>query len=286
MRLLSFNHNGHAGYGALANDAGDDTILDLTGRLPHPTLKEALGDLPAIRDALAGAPRIALSAVTLRSPVERPEKILMVGLNFLHHVKETGREIPKYPSLFTRYPDSLVAHGEPLVRPGVSSKFDYEGELTVVIGAPGRHIPRERALEHVAGYTLCNDGSIRDFQRHTIQFTPGKNFWRSGSVGPWIVTADEIPDPAALSIETRLNGVVVQESSIGDLIFPIPDLIAYISSFTPLTTGDLIAIGTPSGVGAFRDPPLWMKPGDTVEVTVPGIGTLRNGIIDEADTAA
>ncbi|MCM8735409.1 fumarylacetoacetate hydrolase family protein [Azospirillum sp. A1-3] len=180
-----------------------------------------------------------------------------------------------------RYPDSIVGHGEALVRPKVSDHFDYEGELTVVIGKPGRHIPQDRALDHVAGYTLCNDGSIRDFQRHTTQFTPGKNFWRSGSIGPWIVTADEIPDPAALSIETRLNGVTVQRSPISDLIFPVPALIAYISSFTPLATGDVIAIGTPSGVGAFHEPPLWMKPGDRVEVIANGIGTLCNGIADE-----
>ncbi len=282
MRLASFTLDGRAGYGAVEGDM----VLDLTGRLPAPSLKEALADLPALRAALPDAPRRPLAAVALCPPIGNPDKIWMVGLNFLHHVKETGREIPKYPSLFTRYPDSIVGHGEPLIRPRVSQKFDYEGELTVVIGTPGRHIPAGRALDHVAGYTLCNDGSIRDYQRHTIQFTPGKNFWRSGSVGPWIVTADEIPDPAALSIETRLNGRTVQQSSIGDLIFPVPDLIAYISSFTPLAVGDLIAIGTPSGVGAFREPPLWMKPGDSVEVIVDGIGTLRNGILDEADPAS
>jgi 2-keto-4-pentenoate hydratase/2-oxohepta-3-ene-1,7-dioic acid hydratase in catechol pathway len=204
--------------------------------------------------------------------------VLCVGLNYLKHIIETGREVPKHPTLFTRFASAQVGHEQPLILPKASTAFDFEGELAIVIGKAGRHISKANALEHVAGYSLFNDGSIRDWQRHTLQFTAGKNFVGSGSFGPWIVTTDEISDISSLVLETRLNGEVVQREGLDDLLFKIPDLIEYISTFTELLPGDVIATGTPGGVGAFRTPPLWMKPGDVVEVEVEGIGKLKNTV--------
>lgn len=238
---------------------------DATGELAHP----------------AGA-SVSLDAVTLLPPVPNPEKIICIGLNYMGHIKETGREKPTHPSIFTRYPQSLVGHGQPIVRPKVSEKFDYEGEFTVIIGKAGRGIAPEAALDHVAGYTCLNDGSIRDFQRHTTQFWGGKNFDRSGSMGPWMVTPDDLGDPSLPRLETRLNGAVMQATSVGDLAFSIPELIVYVSTITELYPGDVIATGTPSGVGLFRDPPVFMKPGDRIEVEISGIGTLSNPVIDES----
>ena len=187
----------------------------------------------------------------------------------------------KSPSIFTRYPSSIVGHEVDLVRPKASDWFDFEGELAVVIGKRGRAIPAANAYDHVAGYSCFNDGSIRDFQRHTTQFWAGKNFDRSGSMGPWLVTADEFGDPAAQSMTTRLNGEVMQSTPISDLAFDIPALIAYISTVTELLPGDIIATGTPSGVGLFREPKLFMKAGDRIEVEISGIGTLANSVVDE-----
>jgi 2-keto-4-pentenoate hydratase/2-oxohepta-3-ene-1,7-dioic acid hydratase in catechol pathway len=205
----------------------------------------------------------------------------MVGLNYRKHIAETGREPPRWPSIFTRCMESLVAHGQPLVRPKVSKQLDFEGELGVIIGKPGRHITAAEALEHVAGYTIVNDGSVRDYQRHTIQFFPGKNFWRSGSIGPWLVTPEELPAPLAMQLTTRLNGKVMQQAFLDELVFGVADLIAYLSDITPLIPGDIIATGTPGGVGAFREPPVWMQPGDLVEVEISGLGILSNHIVDE-----
>jgi len=185
--------------------------------------------------------------------------------------------------IFARYPDSLVGHGAPMVRPQVSVQFDYEGELAIVIGKSGRHIESGSALDHVAGYACFNDGSVRDYQRHTTQFLPGKTFWRSGSFGPWLVTPDEAGAIGDLGLVTRLNGIEVQRAKIDDLLFDPPELIAYLSAIYPLMPGDVIATGTTGGVGAFRKPPLWMKPGDRVEVTIDRLGTLRNSIIAEED---
>ncbi len=179
-----------------------------------------------------------------------PEKILAVGMNYMVHIKEMGREPPDYPAVFIRYPDSLVGHGQLLVRPRVSEQYDYEGELAVIIGKPARYVAAAEALSYVAGYTCLNDGSIRDFQRHGSQFTPGKNFPCSGACGPWMVTADEIPDPSVLELTTRLNDAVVQQSPISDMRFSVPDIIAYCSTFTTLQPGDIITTGTPGGVGA------------------------------------
>ena len=220
-----------------------------------------------------------MSDVTLLSPVPNPDKIICIGLNYMTHIKETGRDKPAKPSIFTRYPSSVVGHEQPLIRPEASDWFDYEGELAVIIGKPGRNIDPQDAMSHVGGYSCFNDGSIRDYQRHTSQFWAGKNFDDSGSMGPWLVTADELTAPDAQTMETRLNGEVVQSTPIADLAFNISELIAYLSIVTKLLPGDVIATGTPSGVGFFRDPKLFMKPGDRVEVEISGIGTLANPII-------
>jgi 2-keto-4-pentenoate hydratase/2-oxohepta-3-ene-1,7-dioic acid hydratase in catechol pathway len=194
-------------------------------------------------------------------------------------VEETHNDLPANPSLFTKIADVLVGQGEPMVRPRVSEHFDYEGEIAVVIGKAGRHIAPENALDHIFGYTIMNDGSVRDYQKHSA--TAGKNFWRSGSLGPWVVTADEIPDWRVLKMETRLNGQTVQSTTADLMLYDIPTAIAYISRWTPLAPGDVIATGTPGGVGSRRTPPLWMKAGDTIEVEVSSVGKLTNPIVDE-----
>jgi 2-keto-4-pentenoate hydratase/2-oxohepta-3-ene-1,7-dioic acid hydratase in catechol pathway len=223
-----------------------------------------------------------LDAVALLPVVPDPDKILCIGINYATHVRETGRETPKYPMIFVRFANSQVGHGQPMVKPRASDRYDFEGELAVIIGRRARHVPKERALEYVAGYACYNDGSLRDWQRHSAQFTPGKNFLASGALGPWMVTADEIPDPSRLTLTTRLNGEVMQHAPVSDLIFTVPDLIAYISTFTELVPGDLIATGTPGGVGNYREPPVFMKPGDRIEVEISGIGVLANPIVAES----
>ena len=208
--------------------------------------------------------------------IPNPGKIFCVGVNYADHQKEMGRSKLEHPTIFLRFTDTLIGHGQAAWIPRISPAVDYECELAVIIGKGGRYIEAARALDHVAGYTCFNDISIRDWQRHTTQFTAGKNFPRTGALGPWMVTADEIPDPHSLSIKTRLNGKVMQDSNTSELIFKIPELIAYLSSFTPLSPGDVIATGTPSGVGFARNPPVFMKAGDTVEVEIASIGVLKN----------
>lgn len=283
MRVCSYVlPDGSASFGVAEGDRIRDAGPALRAR--HADLRALLAAdaLDALRTAAADAETFAIDAVTLLPPVPNPDKILCIGLNYMTHIRETGRDAPKQPSIFTRYPSSVVGHGVPLVRPTASDWFDFEGELAVVIGKPGRAIPAERAMEHVAGYSCFNDGSVRDFQRHTTQFWAGKNFDRSGSMGPWLVTADELGDPAAQSMTTRLNGEVMQSTPISDLAFDIPALIAYISTVTELLPGDVIATGTPSGVGLFREPKVFMKPGDRIEVEITGIGTLANDIVAES----
>lgn len=244
-----------------------------------PTLQDVLAaqrvaDLPAAGESQ----RVRLDAVQFLPPIPAPAKVICVGVNFMAHMREMGRPEPKYPLLFTRYPDTLVGHGQPLLRPQKSTNYDFEGELAFVMGRRAHHVSRTDALDYVAGYTCFMDGSLRDYQHHTTQLTAGKNFWRSGACGPWLVTTDEIPDPAVLNLETRLNGEVMQHAPIHDIKFDVPYLIEYISSFTPLSPGDIISTGTPSGVGFGRDPQLWMKPGDVIEVEVDGIGVLSNPV--------
>lgn len=282
MRLVSFEHEGRASYGLVCDGGIVDAGLRLGERyadLKAVIAAEALDELRALEST---APDLGMADVAHLPVIPNAEKILCVGINYLGHIKETGREPPEHPVLFTRFADSFVGHDQAIVRPAVSNDLDYEGELAVVIGKPAWHVSRERALEHVAGYTCCNEGSIRDFQFHTIQFTAGKNFYRSGSLGPWLLTVDEQADPGQFHLQTRINGDVLQDAPVSDLCFDIPSLIEYCSIWTPLGTGDIIVTGTPGGVGRVRKPPIWMKPGDTVEVDIRGLGTLRNSIVDES----
>jgi len=207
-------------------------------------------------------------------------KILCVGVNYRPHIEEMGREIPEYPVVFVRFPGSLVGDGEALLRPRVSEQFDFEGELAVVIGKPARHVSKDDAYDYIGGYCCFMDGSVRDWQRHTGQFTAGKNFERSGAIGP-VVPASDVQDPSALQLTTRVNGKVMQEGRIADLVFAIPTLVEYCSTFAELQPGDVIATGTPGGVGAARKPPVWLRDGDSVEVEIPGLGVLRNPVEDE-----
>lgn len=278
MRLASFERGGKPSFGIVT----DDGVIDLGGRSGAADLAEALAGGTAQLEAFAGeAPDLALADVSWLPVIPKPGKILGIGLNYRDHAAETGAEITQYPTIFVRFPESIVGHGQELVRPKASFRYDYEGELAVIIGKPGRHVPREAALDYVAGYTCFNDGTIRDWQGHTRQFTPGKNFVATGAMGPWMVTADEIPDPAGLPLKTRLNGETVQDGSTGDMIFDVPALIEYISTFTRLMPGDVIATGTPAGVGYRREPRLYVKAGDRVEIEIGGIGTLANPVIDE-----
>lgn len=284
MKLLSYQSADRRSWGALV----DGEIIDLAAANPGwPTLAFALGDAGtdgigrAVTAAANTAHRVALDSVELLPVVPDPQKILCVGLNFEKHRIETGRERTEHPVIFTRFPDTFVGHRARLVRPAESERFDFEGEVAVVIGRGGRRIAQENALDHIAGVTCLNDGSIRDFQSHTHQFTPGKNFPATGSMGPWLVTLDEITDLTELELTTRLNGAEVQRASLSDLTYSIPEIVAYCSSWTELRPGDVIATGTPGGIGARREPPLWMEPGDLCEVGVAGIGVLRNAIVDE-----
>src|SRR5206468_790738 len=260
-----------------------DGVVTLNQRLSgYPNLRAALAGnaLADIRKAVDGAkPDHKLADITWLPPIPSPEKILCAGINYRSHAAETGRELPKQPSMFIRLTNTLVGHEGELIRPSVSDNFDFEGELALVIGRGGRHIPVERALEHVAGYTCFVDGSVRDYQKFSV--TSGKNFPGTGPLGPWIVTADEIPDPTRLTLATRLNRQEVQTSGTDPLIHSVPQIIAFCSDFTPLAPGDVIATGTPEGVGHRRNPQLWMKPGDVLEVEISGVGTLRSRVVDE-----
>jgi 2-keto-4-pentenoate hydratase/2-oxohepta-3-ene-1,7-dioic acid hydratase in catechol pathway len=282
MRLVSFERNRRPGFGVAVGDGIVDAVDRLAGRPRN--LREALaaGALPLLERLAVMKPDFRQSDVTFTPVIpDAAAKLLCVGVNYVPHIKEMGRERPERPVLFVRFGDSIVGHGQPLQKPRESEQFDFEGELAVIIGKRARRVARERALEYVAGYSCFNDGSIRDFQRHSQQFTPGKNFHASGSLGPWLMTADEIPDPRKLTLTTRLNGEVMQHESVGELCFDIPQLIEYCSTWTQLEPGDVIATGTPGGVGAGRKPPLWMKPGDTIEIEITRIGTLRNSVIED-----
>lgn len=287
MKFISFLKGGQPSFGVVSGD----TVIDMA-----PIAHEVGGSLKVMleRGGLEKArawvssdrEQILLAEVDLLPVIPDPGKILCVGINYLSHVKETGREIPKHPMIFTRWADSQTAHGGPIVRPLASEKLDFEGELAIVIGKTARHVKREDAMAYVAGYSCYNDGSVRDWQKHTIQFIPGKNFPLTGGFGPWLVMADEVGDPSRLTLTTRLNGVVVQQAKTDDLIFDVAHLIEYCSTFTELHAGDVIITGTTGGVGAFREPPLWMKAGDVVEVEISKIGVLRNVVVDEAAPGA
>jgi len=237
--------------------------------------------LAAALPSAPGAARRPLGGVELRAPIPRPGKILCLGLNYAAHAKEGGNEVPEHPTVFVRVTTSLVAPGAPVVRPRVSEQPDYEVELVIVIGARCQDVAEDQALAHVFGYTNMNDVSVRDYQRRTSQWTLGKNFDGSGPMGPAIVTADELPAGArGLGIRTRLNGELLQDGNTADMVFPVPRIVALLSQVMTLEPGDVIATGTPSGVGHARRPPLWMKPGDVVTCEIDGIGTLSNPIVD------
>lgn len=280
MKLATYRAGGRESWGAVVGDG----IVDLAGPLGHPTLRAAIaaGALTDAAAAVSGAtPSHRLAEVELEVPIPDAAKIVCIGRNYRGHVAEVDAKLPPHPSVFLRTHESMVPPGGALVRPRLSDHFDYEGELAVVIGTGGRHIAAEDALSHICAYTILNDGSIRDYQfDHSL--TVGKNFAATGSWGPWIVTADEIPDPSELMLATRLNGEQVQHSQTNDFIFDIPTIIAYVSAFTPLAPGDVVSTGTPEGVGFARKPPLWLKPGDTVEVELSRIGVLRNTVTAEA----
>ncbi len=282
MKLLSFSIDGENSFGIVSNSGVIDAGRRLEGEFDSIRDVLACGALNLLRGMVTIEPDHALEDVTFRPVIpDAGAKFLCVGRNYMPHIREMGNERPEFPVVFVRFADSIVGHRQPMRRPRASEQYDFEGELAVVIGRTARHVSRAEALEYVAGYSCFNDGSLRDFQMRTQQWTPGKNFHHSGAFGPWLVTTDECPDPGALHLQTRLNDAVMQSESTGELCFDIPTLIEYCTVWTQLEPGDVIVTGTPGGVGAGRTPPLWMKAGDTVEVEIDGIGTLVNPIQDE-----
>lgn len=283
MRLASYIHNGRRRFGAVT----DDRIVDLTDAVEGvETLLQLIekGGLADVRDpARVAAGTVSVEDVEFLPPLDRPEKIWCIGVNYGNRNAEykDNSDLPKYPSLFVRSASSFVGHDVPLERPRESEQLDYEGEIAIVVGKTGRHIRREDAWSHIFGLTICNEGTIRDWLRHgKFNVTQGKNFDRSGSLGPWIVTADELDPSTELRLETRVNGSVRQQDSTGNLMFGFDYLLSYLSTFATLRPGDVIVTGTPTGAGVRMEPPVWLKPGDIVEVEVSGIGVLRNGIVD------
>ena len=282
MKLATFRVLGSATWGIIEDGEAIDVGAVLRDRFADLKSAIAADALPDLGAHAAQARRHPLAAIEAWLPViPNPDKIICIGLNYETHRQETGRSEVEHPTIFARYANSQIGHRADIIRPRVSTELDFEGELAVIIGRPGRYVPRAEAFGHVAGYACYNDGSVRDFQRHTHQFTPGKNFPGTGAFGPWMVTPDELGDLDALRLQTRVNGQVVQETTIGHMIFDVPRQIEYASTFTRLEPGDVIASGTPGGVGAKRTPPLWLKPGDTVEVEIDKVGLLRNGVADE-----
>jgi 2-keto-4-pentenoate hydratase/2-oxohepta-3-ene-1,7-dioic acid hydratase in catechol pathway len=280
MKWMSFTQAGRPGFGLAVDQSVLEAPAEVAQRWPSLWQVVSHGQATEVAQAILKNPRVwPLAELTVALPMPDAPRIFCIGRNYKGHVAEVGSALPKHPSLFIRGVESLVPHGQPLERPKASADFDFEGELAVVMGEGGRHIARQQALSKVFGYTIFNDGSVRDVQfQHSL--TAGKNFYRSGAMGPWIVSAADIPDPTQLWLSTTLNGQRVQHSQTDDLIFDIPAIIEYISGFTPLQAGDIIATGTPDGVGMARKPPLWLKPGDLIDVQISQIGCLSNGVRD------
>lgn len=280
MKLARFHAAGRDGWGLVKEDRerlieapaalrdGGEEMVQVLDRLGTAGLAQYFAD-PAL-------PRLPLAAVALLPPVARPGRILCVGLNYRAHIEEVGREMPLHPSVFLRAADTLLGHGGQVPRPRVSECLDFEGELAMVIGRGGAHIAESAAMDHVAGYTCFNDISVRDWQKHSV--TAGKNFPSTAPCGPWLVTADAVDDPGRMEVTTRLNGQEVQRARVDTMVYPLAALIAYLSTIAPLRCGDIIATGTPAGVGSGRKPPLWMRSGDGIEVEITGIGTLANTV--------
>jgi len=283
MKFTSYEIGGKASYGLVTEESKLTTVQgDLAQK--YPDLKsviegDALADVG--KQLAAQSPDTDMESVKMLPVIHNPGKIFCIGLNYKDHRDEGGWDDTNHPSVFTRFPETQTGHNCPMLIPKESDKFDFEAELVAIIGKGGRRISQADALNHIAGYSCYNEGSVRDYQRHNTQWIPGKNFCETGAFGPWMITADEIPDPTTMTIKTRLNGEVMQDSSTDLLIFPIPVLINYISTFVPLSPGDVIVTGTPGGVGARRDPQIWMKDGDVVEIDISKVGVLRNTVKKE-----
>jgi 2-keto-4-pentenoate hydratase/2-oxohepta-3-ene-1,7-dioic acid hydratase in catechol pathway len=286
MKLVNWTMDGREDFGVVTAGGPTDGFA-IGGRGFDPALHSVddvlrAGALGELRQWATGRQAdVPLAGVKLREPVLAPRKVICIGINYIDHRSETGSDVQAYPPIFIRWPSTHVAHGEPVVVPSISDKFDYEGELAAVIGRPVYRETPEQAADAVAGWSVYNDATVRDYQLHTSQWTPGKNFPRSGGFGPWLVTCDEAGATDAMHLQTRVNGEVLQDADVSDLIFTVPQLIAYISAFTPLEPGDVIATGTPSGVGGFRNPTRYLRPGDVVEIEITGVGTLRHPVVAE-----
>jgi len=280
MKLASFKVNNKSTYGVLSGDELREPGNAIRARFPDLRSAIAAGALAEL-ESVDIAASYDVDTVQFLPPIPNPDKILCIGVNYRPHIEEMGRDIPDHPVVFVRFAGSQTGHMQPVLRPQISEMFDFEGELAIVIGKQARHVSRVDAPDYIAGYCCFMDGSVRDWQKHTKQNTPGKNFDSSGSMGPWLVTSDEVADPTALTLTTRVNGEIMQEGRVADLVFDIPALIEYCSTFTRLLPGDVIATGTPGGVGAARTPPRWLKAGDSVEVDIPGVGLLVNAVADE-----
>ena len=282
MKLATVRAAGGTRFGAVVKDGFVDLSAKFKGRaadLAGLLAGNLVGE--AARHCAEAKPDYQLSEVSFLPPNPRLDmRLFALGWAYKDHQLETGKEPPQHPNMFSKHPQSLVGHGQPLIRPQISDKLDYEGEIVIVIGKAGRHIPAARAMDHIAGYSILNDGSIRDFQKHSV--TAGKNFDESSAFGPWMVTKDEIRDPKQMILTTRLNGQQMQRSSFDLMAWDLGELIHYVSTFCRLEPGDAISTGTPGGVGSRRTPPVWMKAGDVIEIEVTGIGTLRNTILDES----
>jgi 2-keto-4-pentenoate hydratase/2-oxohepta-3-ene-1,7-dioic acid hydratase in catechol pathway len=280
MKLATFSTAKGASYGAVV----DKGIVDLGRRLGnrYPDLlslvaANAFGEAAKLLNEKID---FKTADVTWLPVIPNPGKIICVGLNYQDHVVETGRDNTEQPAIFLRLPESQVGHLQPIVRPRESTHMDFEAEIAVIVGKAGRRITQKDAWSHIAGYSCYNDGSVRDWQRHTVQWTAGKNFARTGGFGPWMVTADEIPPGTRMTLSCRLNGERMQHATTEQMIFKIPKIIEYVSAWTTLQPGDVLVTGTPGGVGARRTPPLWMKPGDKVEIEIDKVGILENSIAD------
>ncbi len=289
MRFFSYEQNAQTSVGVLLSESATEFVnfAALGSKLPN-DLKALIERPDGLATAYAEAKKappqalLPLKDVKFKTLIENPSKVVCMGLNYADHAKEGGNARPEFPSFFLRGNSSLASHNASLIRPRASDKLDYEAELALVISKPARHLTPQNALEYVAGYACFNDGTARDWQRHTHQWIPGKNFPLTGPFGPFMATTQEIPDVNRLTLETRLNGEVMQHASLADLIFTLPVIIEYISGFTPLSAGDVIATGTPGGVGDRREPPVYMKAGDVIEIEITGLGTLRNRVVDAA----